>query len=53
LYSKSITFFVYEELLPFKRAYQTLGMTKQDVEDMMYNNAMNLIEGAKKDIYGR
>jgi len=49
---KKITFFAYEELLAFKRACQTLGMTKQDVEDMMYNNAMNLIEGAKKDIYG-
>ena len=26
--------------------------TQFDVEDIMYNNAMNLIEGAKKDIYG-
>lgn len=49
---KEITFFAYEELLAFKRACQTLNMTKQDVEDMMYNNAMNLIEGARKDIYG-
>ena len=49
---KSITFFAYEELLAFKRACQTLGCTKQDVEDMMYNNAMNLIEAARKDIYG-
>ncbi len=50
--AKTITFFAYEELLSFKRACKTLGMTKQDVEDMMYNNAMNLIEGARKDIYG-
>ncbi len=50
---KSITFFAYEELLAFKRACEKLGMTKQDVEDMMYNNAMNLIEGARKDIYGK
>ena len=49
---KKITFFAYEELLAFKRAAKTLGLTKQDVEDIMYNNAMNLIEGAKKDIYG-
>lgn len=49
--AKNITFFAYEELLSFKRACKTLGMTKQDVEDMMYNNAINLIEGAKKDIY--
>lgn len=49
---KSITFFAYEELLSFKRACKTLGMTKQDVEDMMYNNAVNLLEDARKDIYG-
>lgn len=51
--SKKITFFAYEELLALKRACQKLGMTKQDVEDMMYNNAFNLIEGAKRDIYGK
>ena len=49
---KKITFFAYEELLAFKRVCEKLGLTKQDVEDMMYNNAMNLIEGARKDIYG-
>ncbi len=50
--AKTITFFAYEELLAFKRAAQTLGLSKQDVEDIMYNNAMDLIEGARKDIYG-
>ncbi|MBR3934212.1 MAG: amidohydrolase family protein [Clostridia bacterium] len=50
---KKITFFAYEELLALKKACQNLGLTKQDVEDMMYNNAYNLIEGAKKDIYGK
>jgi predicted TIM-barrel fold metal-dependent hydrolase len=50
--AEKITFFAYEELLALKRACQTLGLTKQDVEDIMYNNAMNLIEGAKRDIYG-
>ena len=50
--AKNITFFAYEELLSFKRACEKLGLTKQDVEDIMYNNAMNLIEGARKDIYG-
>lgn len=49
---KKITFFAYEELLSFKRACETLGLTKQDVEDVMYNNAMRLIEGARKDIFG-
>jgi len=50
--AEKITFFAYEELLAFKRAAKTLGLTKQDVEDIMYNNAMNLIEGARKSIYG-
>lgn len=50
--AEKITFFVYEELLSFKRACQTLGLSKQDVEDIMYNNAMDLIEGARKSIYG-
>ena len=50
--AETITFFAYEELLAFKRACKTLGCTKQDVEDMLYNNAMGLVEGARKDIYG-
>lgn len=50
--AEKITFFVYEELLAFKRACKTLSMTKQDVEDMLYNNAATLIEGAKRSIYG-
>lgn len=50
--AKEITFFAYEELLAFKRAAEKLGLSRQDVEDIMYNNAMNLIEGARKSIYG-
>ena len=50
--AEKITFFLYEELLAFKRACKTLGLTKQDVEDIMYNNAHSLIEGARKSIYG-
>ena len=50
--AEKITFFAYEELLAFKRACKTLNLTAQDVEDMMYNNAMELIEGARKSIYG-
>ena len=50
--TEKITFFAYEELLAFKRAAKTLGLTKEDVEDIMYNNAANLVEGARKDIYG-
>lgn len=50
--AKEITFFAYEELLSLKRACETLGLTSSDVEDLMYNNANNLIEGARKSIYG-
>ena len=50
--AEHITFFAYEELLAFKRACKTLGLSRQDVEDIMYNNAVNLIEGARKSIYG-
>lgn len=50
--AEKITFFVYEELLSLKRACKTLGLSKQDVEDIMYNNAMELIDGARKSIYG-
>lgn len=49
---KKITFFAYEELLALKRAAKTLNLTRQDIEDIMYNNAAQLIEGARRDIYG-
>lgn len=39
---KDITCFMYEELLAFKRAAQTLKLSKQDVEDIMCNNAAKL-----------
>ncbi|MBE6963981.1 MAG: amidohydrolase [Ruminococcaceae bacterium] len=50
--AEKITFFAYEELLSLKRSCETLGLTREDVEDIMYNNAVNLIEGARKSIYG-
>ena len=50
--AKKITFFAYEELRALKAACKTLGLGKSDVEDIMYNNAMGLIEGARKSIYG-
>jgi len=50
--AEKITFFAYEELLAFKRAAKTLGLSREDVEDIMHNNAVNLIEGARKSIYG-
>ena len=49
---EKITFFMYEELLAFKRVCEKLGCTKQDVEDIMYNNAAKMVADAEKDIYG-
>jgi len=51
--AEKITFFAYEELLAFKRAAEKLGLSRRDVEDVMYNNAAELIRGAREDIYGK
>ena len=50
--AEKITFFLYEELLSFKRVFAELRLTRRDVEDILYNNAADLIEGARRDIYG-
>jgi len=51
--AEKITFFAYEELLALKRACEKLGLKKKAVEDLMFNNAFKLIDGASKDIYGK
>ncbi|MBO4219707.1 MAG: amidohydrolase [Clostridia bacterium] len=48
----NITFFLYEELLALKRASIALSLSASDIEDIMYNNAAQLIDGARKSIYG-
>lgn len=50
--AEEMTFFAYEELLAFKRAAEVLHLSRQDIEDIMYNNAVELIEGARQSIYG-
>lgn len=50
--AENITFFAYEELLAFKRVAKKLNLSRQDVEDIMHNNALELIEGARRSIYG-
>ena len=50
--AEKITFFAYEELLALKRAAKTLNLSREDIEDIMHNNAVNLIEEARKSIYG-
>ena len=39
---ENITTFMYEELLAFKKAAEKLSLTRQDVSDIMFNNAVNL-----------
>lgn len=51
--AKKITFFMYEELLAFKRSAEALNLSRQDVEDIMYNNAKKLLDDARKSIYGK
>ena len=51
--AKKITFFAYEELLAFKRAAKTLNLSESDVKDVLCNNAKDLVEGARKSIYGK
>lgn len=50
--AKQITFFAYEELLSFKRVAQQLKLSRQDVEDILYNNAMDMVDAARTSIYG-
>ena len=45
-----ITLFIYEELLAFRRAAEKLGLTKEDVNDVMFENAANFF-GIRKDHY--
>jgi predicted TIM-barrel fold metal-dependent hydrolase len=42
----TLTFFMYEELLAFRRAVQTVGLGVGDVADIMYNNATRLLRQA-------
>lgn len=50
--AENITFFMYEEILSFKRAATKLGLTPADVEKAFYSNAKALIDGARKSIFG-
>ena len=40
---KDITCFIYEELLAFKRVSQKLGLSKEDVNKIMYKNAERIL----------
>ena len=44
----SITFFMYEEIMAMKRAVKACGLDENDVADMFYNNAKQLIDEVRK-----
>ena len=41
-----LSFFLYEELLAFRQAAEAVGLSADDVADVMYNNAERLIVSA-------
>ena len=41
---KDITFFIYEELMAFRRAAEFLNLTKNEISDIMYGNASKLFD---------
>jgi predicted TIM-barrel fold metal-dependent hydrolase len=43
---EKLTFFMYEELLAFKRAAEAVGLSDADLENIFYNNAARLIAGS-------
>ena len=51
--AERLTFFMYEEIRAFKRACANVGFTKADVERCFYLNAKELIDGARRDIFGK
>jgi hypothetical protein len=44
--AERLTFFMYEELLAFRRAAERAGLGRQDLEDVFYNNAARLLSRA-------
>lgn len=41
---KNITNFLYEEIMAFRKAAETVGLSKADVEDVFYNNAARIFD---------
>jgi len=42
--AEKLTFFLYEEIDAFRRAAERVGLSRDDVEDVFYNNAKAVIE---------
>lgn len=47
--AEQLTFFLYEELLAFRRAAEEVGLSTTDIADVFYNNASKMIERAKAE----
>ena len=47
--AEKLTFFLYEELLSFKKAAIRAGFGKNEVKAIMYDNAKRIINGVKND----
>jgi uncharacterized protein len=45
--AEKLTFFMYEELLAFKRAAENTGLTDSDLESVFYGNAAELLKSAE------
>ena len=48
--AEKITFFLYEELAAFFKAAQKCNLTKNDIEDIFYNNAIKIINDATDNL---
>ena len=44
----ALSFFLYEEIDAFRQAVQATGLTPRDVEDVFCNNAIRLLESARR-----
>jgi microsomal dipeptidase-like Zn-dependent dipeptidase len=40
---------MYEEILALKQAVSRTGLDENDIEDIFYRNALQVIEGARKN----
>lgn len=45
--AEKLTFFLYEELLAFRRAADAAGLSRGEIEDVFHNNAARIIEAAQ------
>jgi len=47
--AEKLTFFMYEEIKAFRKASEAASLSRKDVEDVFYNNAVNLINSVSPD----